>query len=36
MSELPPLTRDQRQLDADHPHLLASFHVVEAGQAVSF
>ena len=31
MSELPPLLRDQRKIDADHLKLLATFHFVGAG-----
>jgi hypothetical protein len=31
MSELPPLPRDQRKIDADHLNLLAIFHFVGAG-----
>ena len=34
MSELPPLPRDQRKIDADHLNLLAIFHFVGAGLAV--
>jgi hypothetical protein len=34
MSELPPLPRDQRKIDADHLNLLALFHFVGAGLAV--
>jgi len=33
MSELPPLLRDQRKIDADHLKLLAIFHFVGAGLA---
>ena len=31
MNELPPLTRDQRKIDANHLNLLAIFHFVGAG-----
>ncbi|MEO6052588.1 MAG: hypothetical protein ABIP97_01105 [Chthoniobacterales bacterium] len=34
MAELPPLTRDQRKVDADHLKLLAIFHFVGAGLAL--
>lgn len=34
MSELPPLLRDQRKVDADHLRLLAIFHYVMAGLAL--
>jgi Na+-driven multidrug efflux pump len=34
MSELPPLPRDQRKIDADHLNLLAIFHFVGAGLAL--
>ena len=34
MSDLPPLLRDQRKVDADHLRLLAIFHFVIAGLAV--
>lgn len=34
MSELPPLIRDQRKIDADHLRLLAVFHFVMAGLCV--
>jgi hypothetical protein len=34
MSELPPLPRDQRKIDADHLNLLAIFHFAGAGLAV--
>lgn len=34
MSELPPLMRDQRKVDADHLKLLSVFHFVLAGMAV--
>ncbi len=34
MSDLPPLLRDQRKVDADHLNLLAIFHFVGAGFAV--
>jgi hypothetical protein len=34
MSELPPLPRDQRKIDADHLKLLSVFHFVGAGLAV--
>src|ERR1051326_6025632 len=34
MSELPPLTRDQRKVDADHLKLLSIFHFVGAGLAL--
>ena len=34
MSELPPLMKDQRKIDADHLNLLAIFHFVGAGLAV--
>ena len=34
MTELPPLMRDQRRIDADHLKLLAVFHFVVAGLAV--
>ena len=34
MSQLPPLMRDQRKVDADHLKLLAVFHFVLAGLAV--
>jgi hypothetical protein len=32
--ELPPLTRDQRKVDADHLNLLAIFHFIGAGLAL--
>lgn len=35
MSELPPLMRDQRKIDADHLRLLAIFHFVMAGLAIA-
>ena len=35
MSQLPPLLRDQRKIDADHLKLLAVFHYVLAGLAVA-
>ena len=34
MSELPPLPRDQRKIDADHLKLLSIFHFVVAGLAI--
>ena len=34
MSELPPLLRDQRKVDADHLKLLSIFHLVGAGLAL--
>jgi hypothetical protein len=34
MSELPPIYRDQRKIDADHLKLLAIFHFVVAGLAL--
>ena len=34
MSELPPLLRDQRKIDADHLKLLSIFHFVGAGLAL--
>ena len=34
MSEVPPLPRDQRKVDADHLRLLAIFHFVGAGLAL--
>lgn len=34
MTELPPLPRDQRKIDADHLNLLSIFHFVGAGLAV--
>src|ERR1700683_4852073 len=34
MSELPPIPRDQRKIDADHLKLLAIFHFVGAGLAL--
>ena len=34
MNELPPLTRDQRKVDADHVKLLAIFHFIGAGLAL--
>jgi hypothetical protein len=34
MSDLPPLVRDQRKVDADHLRLLAIFHFIGAGLAV--
>jgi hypothetical protein len=34
MTELPPLPRDQRKIDADHLNLLAIFHFVGAGLAL--
>jgi len=34
MSELPPLPRDQRKIDADHLKLLSIFHFVGAGLAL--
>jgi hypothetical protein len=34
MSDLPPLMRDQRKVDAEHLKLLAVFHFVLAGLAV--
>ena len=34
MSELHPLPRDQRKIDADHLNLLAIFHFVGAGLAL--
>ena len=33
MTELPPITRDQRKIDADHLQLLSIFHFVGAGLA---
>jgi hypothetical protein len=33
MSELPPLPRDQRKVDADHLKILSIFHFVGAGLA---
>ncbi len=35
MTDLPPLMRDQRKIDADHLKLLAIFHFVVAGLAVA-
>ena len=35
MSELPPLMRDQRKVDADHVKLLAIFHFVLAGLSLA-
>jgi len=35
MNNLPPLTRDQRKVDADHLKLLAIFHFIGAGLAVA-
>jgi hypothetical protein len=34
MSDLPPLLRDQRKIDADHLKLLSIFHFVGAGLAL--
>ena len=34
MTELPPLPRDQRKIDADHLRLLAIFHFIVAGLAI--
>src|SRR5258708_5931313 len=34
MTELPPLMRDQRKIDADHLRLLAIFHFIVAGFAI--
>jgi hypothetical protein len=34
MSTLPPLPRDQRQIDADHLKLLSIFHFIGAGLAL--
>jgi hypothetical protein len=34
MSELPPLMRDQRKVDAEHLKLLAVFHFVVAGLSI--
>ncbi len=34
MSELPPLLRDQRKVDADHLKLLSVFHFIGAGLAL--
>jgi hypothetical protein len=34
MSELPPLLRDQRKVDADHLRLLSIFHFIGAGLAL--
>jgi hypothetical protein len=34
MSELPPIPRDQRKIDADHLRLLSIFHFVGAGLAL--
>jgi len=34
MTELPPLIRDQRRIDADHLRLLRIFHFIAAGMAV--
>ena len=34
MTELPPLMRDQRKIDADHLRLLGIFHFVAAGMTV--
>jgi hypothetical protein len=34
MSELPPIPRDQRKIDADHLKLLSLFHFVGAGLAL--
>jgi len=34
MSELPPIPRDQRKIDANHLNLLAVFHFVGAGLAL--
>jgi hypothetical protein len=34
MTELPPLPRDQRKIDADHLNLLSIFHFVGAGLAL--
>jgi hypothetical protein len=34
MSELPPLPRDQRKIDADHLKILSIFHFVGAGLAL--
>jgi|SRR6267154_4242441 len=34
MSQLPPLVRDQRKIDADHLNLLSIFHFVGTGLAV--
>jgi hypothetical protein len=35
MNQLPPLMRDQRQVDAEHLRLLAIFHFVFAGLALA-
>src|SRR5260221_8925019 len=34
MSELPPILRDQRKIDADHLKLLSIFHFIGAGLAL--
>jgi hypothetical protein len=34
MSELPPILRDQRKIDADHLKLLSIFHFIGAGVAL--
>jgi hypothetical protein len=34
MTELPPLTRDQRKIDAKHLEILSIFHFVGAGLAI--
>ncbi|HEY5315273.1 MAG TPA: hypothetical protein VIK18_22265 [Pirellulales bacterium] len=34
MSDLPPILRDQRKIDADHLNLLSIFHFVAAGLAL--
>jgi len=34
MTELPPLLRDQRKIDAEHLNLLSIFHFVGAGLAL--
>jgi hypothetical protein len=34
MSELPPIMRDQRNIDADHLNLLSIFHFISAGLAI--
>ena len=34
MSDLPPVMRDQRRIDADHLRLLAIFHFIAAGFAL--
>ena len=34
MTQLPPLPRDQRKIDADHLNLLSIFHFVGAGLAL--